>query len=399
MSHDKPMPKGTHLARSVLLLLSVYFAAQTFGQGAQSRTSLPPYINGITFETPLELDDRHWGRLGEITTPVVIRVVFGRDTEPELHRPVLQKLHSLTLPGGRRKVYVLGELLDSDFLARYRWECDKTPGCTFDESDSAAYHDYKTRINRYVDALDEWVDIWEVGNEVNGEWADESCVKDSDDSCRYKKVGGKRVPLTPARPDITADKIRFAIDKVKEKKKPVALTLMHMPECITWSDNTMFEWAEANLKSKLGGVTIDYLLVSYYEDNCDKGKLTIVKEDSRRLPEQNRRSLYWNGIFDQLAGLFADVEADVKHVGFGEIGYSSDTVTCPKDELSFCDKETKKNPRSKLTILNRYHGLQIYTPEYLGGHFWWTAQEDILYDGFYSALKSNFKAVVWSVGE
>jgi hypothetical protein len=371
-----------------VLLLSLCFAVQAFAQRTQVANALPRYFNGITLESPLDLNDQQREKIKALTTPVVIRVVFNRDTPPERYIPVLQELLAIPFPDNpKRKVYLMGELLDSDFLARYRWVCDGVPGCTADENPDSKFHDYQTRIISYLDVLDKYVDIWEVGNEVNGEWADEGCVKDSEDKCKYKEVDGKRVSVITARPDLTAKKIKFAIDKVKVKGKPVALTLIHQPECTTWDDNTMFEWAENNLKPELGDTLINYLLISYYEDNCDKGKLTIDKEP-RRLPDQNRRNLYWNRIFNQLAGLFPKVE----YIGFGEIGYSSDMETCRRDKLLFCKEGTNKVRGSKIALLNRYHGMQIYSPKYVGGHFWWTAQEDIIYDGFYSVLKSHFKS-------
>jgi|ERR1051325_5153120 hypothetical protein len=373
----------------IVLLLSIGFAVQALGQRSQVTETLPSYFNGLTLESPLSLSEEVWERIRTIPTVTTVRVVFDKDTEPERYISVLDRLHSLKFPdGGKRKVYLLGEFLDSDFLARYRWVCDRGAGCTSDEDPAAQSHDYKTRIDRYLDVLDRYIDVWEVGNEVNGEWADEGCVKDSDDKCKYKKVDGKRVSVMPARPDLTAEKIRYAIQKVNEKGKPVALTLIHQPECTTWDDNTMFEWARNNLRPKLDDVTINYLLISYYEDNCDKGKKTI-DEEPRGLPDQNRRNLYWNRIFNQLADLFPHVE----HIGFGEVGYSSDMETCRRDELSFCKKGTNKVRGSKLALLNRYYGMQVYNPKYIGGHFWWTAQQDIVNDSFYSALIGNFKPV------
>ena len=35
--------------------------------------------------------------------------------------------------------------------------------------------------------------------------------------------------------------------------------------------------------------------------------------------------------------------------------------------------------------------MKVSNSKYIGGHFWWTAQEDITYPGFYSALEDYFK--------
>jgi len=196
----------------IILLLSLCFAVDTLAQGPQVADALPRYFNGLTLEGPLTLDEQQWRKIEAIPTAVVIRIVFDKDTGPDKYISVLDRLHSLKFPdSGKRKIYLMGEFLDSDFLARYRWVCDRGTGCTADEDPSSQFHDYKTRIDRYLDVLDRYIDIWEVGNEVNGEWADEGCVKDSSDKCKYKKVDGKRVSVMPARPDITAEKIRYAI--------------------------------------------------------------------------------------------------------------------------------------------------------------------------------------------
>jgi hypothetical protein len=41
--------------------------------------------------------------------------------------------------------------------------------------------------------MDKAVDIWEVGNEVNGEWADEGCKLKGSKECKSdEKIDGKK---------------------------------------------------------------------------------------------------------------------------------------------------------------------------------------------------------------
>jgi hypothetical protein len=391
-----------------LLLSIVCFSGQAF---AQSDT-LPAYFNGITLDAvqilttkePLSAEqqkarDALRNALEGLPIITVVRVVFDKDTRPSEYSESLNYLRSLKLKNGKRKIYIMGELLDSDFLARYRWDCNKGDGCTKDETEEAKFHDYKTRINTYLKALDAQVDIWEVGNEVNGEWADEGCVKKSDGGCfsdtkEETDEDGNKGKSKP-NPSNTAKKIEYAIKEVIKKKKPIALTLIHQPECTTWDKNTMFAWATANLRSRINRYKIDYLLISYYEDNCDNGEQTIepeisptgeeIRKFADKEKDQRQRNIYWTKTFNQLQNLFSSVE----HVGFGEVGYSSDMKTCVDDEISYCKDGNKAG--SKLDLLNRYYGMQVTNPKYIGGHFWWTAQEDIIYTEFYRRVTEYFK--------
>jgi hypothetical protein len=109
------------------------------------------------------------------------------------------------------------------------------------------------------------VDIWEVGNEVNGEWVDKNC--------HPKKAGEKcqNLQSTPDSFKATIDKINYAIEQVKKKNaethenKATALTLVYQPNCVEWQENAMFAWFE-KAKATLNLKDVNYLLVSYYED-------------------------------------------------------------------------------------------------------------------------------------
>lgn len=392
------------------LLLTVCFCSRAFAQN----DVLPSYFNGITLEaarlltanenslTAEQLEYRKQTKtaLEHLPAATIVRVVFDANTEPSEYIAALDYLRSLKLSDGKRKIYIMGELLDSDFIAQYRWECKKSEGCTVGEN-GESFHDYKTRINSYLAVLDKQVDIWEVGNEVNGEWADEGCVKKSDGGCfadnkEETDDSGKQGKSHPKR-DVTAKKIAYATKQAIDKHKPIALTLIHQPECTTWDNNTMFDWTRNNLRPLINNYKIDYLLISYYEDNCDNGLQTIAPESSlteeekRNLSEkekdQRRRDIYWTQTFKDLGNLFSKVD----HVGFGEVGYSSDMKTCEKgDVMSYCKDGNGEPSGSKKTLLDRYYGMAVDNPKYIGGHFWWTAQEDITYSNFSKILEDYF---------
>jgi hypothetical protein len=399
----------TKTIRILCLVISILFclSTRTDAQPPVSPSPLPVFFNGITLEN---LDSPLKGqppvsqvitRVGQITTPIVVRVVFQGGVSPDAYVAPLRQLQSLNV-GDTRRVYVMGLLFDSQALRKYKTDDKSSLDCPTPNSAPQKYSEfrYQNRVDCYVDQLDDFVDIWEVGNEVNGAWATEG--------------------------EKTVWKINYAIKKVNEKNastgknKLKALTLVHQPHCtvqdsrgrgIDWDcrseapedHDDMFDWADEYLLkpgSQFRQSEIKYLLVSYYEDNCDKGFCTInpQKPGESKTGEQ-RLNDYWNDIFNKLAARFNEI----KNFGFGEIGYSDQSKTCKPgkvqgqdNRLFYCHPDDP--PRSKIYLMNKYHSLNLMPPaasdwHYVGGHFWWNAQEDIFYDPFFDALKAQFKPV------
>ena len=404
------------ISKTVFLLVAIFSCFYGFVKSED----LPKHFNGITLDTAqfLTADESELNReqkayrkrikeaLVKLPAKTIVRVVFDANTEATDYKDALNYLRSLKMPDGTRKIFIMGELLDSDFLAQYRWDCKPSEGCTIGEQ-GKNFHDYKTRIDSYVKDLDEQVDIWEVGNEINGEWADEGCIKNSEDSCisdvSEEDVNGVKTKSTPL-PKITAQKIAYAVNAVKNK--PIAITFIDQPECTTWDDNTMSGWLKVSeLKPLIDNKTIDYLLISYYEDNCADGETSKASDDDLKKAlekltpkerkkltnddkEQIRREIYWNKTFNDFEHFFSNV----RYIGFGEVGYSSELKTClgSSNELSLCNKGNLTNYK-KLDLLKRYYGMKVGNPKYIGGQFWWTAQEDITYKRFYKPLIKYFK--------
>jgi hypothetical protein len=332
---------------------------------------------------------------------VTVRVVFQQDTDPSLYKCILKEYK-------KHNYRVMGLIFDFDALASYHYvdSADETPVNCANYDDTK--HDYKARVKCYIETLNSDVDIWEAGNEVNGEWADEGCVKDIKDNCISNVTPGVDKNNRPAisKPDAgkVVEKIKYAVDKTAATGKPVALTLIHQPNCISWDGYEMFDWF-GKIEPLLP--QINYLLVSYYEDNCHNGNyykcdgidLSRPSSDpptsygwvkynycslarSERSRDKNQlRKIYWNVIFDNLHRRASAVNPNIK-VGFGEVG-------C-KDK--HCD--------SKIDLLNRYYSIRATSPTnpasiqpwFIGGYFWWTAQPDMLTNGrFYPALQSQFR--------
>jgi hypothetical protein len=130
--------------------------------------------------------------------------------------------------------------------------------------------DYASRFSDYLDSLGDDVDIWEIGNEVNGEW-----LGDNDD---------------------VHDKITSAYQLVHARGKTTALTLYYNQGCFSSPDHEMFRWATQYVDDELKS-GLDYVFISYYEDDCKS-----LQPD-------------WPSVFAHLATMFPNSK-----LGFGECG-------------------------------------------------------------------------------
>lgn len=184
--------------------------------------------------------------------------------------------------------FIMGELLDSYYVNQY------------------TLSQYASRTNEYINLLGNKVDIWEIGNEVNGEW-----------------LGNINDVIS---------KIDTAYKIVKSKGKKTALTLYYNKVCYELPQNEMFRWVNDNMKSNMRN-GLDYVWISYYEDDCEAFQ-----------PD-------WQMVFDSLHVLFPNSK-----IGIGECG-------------------TLKTVR-KASYINKYYKMNITTPKFAGGYFWWYYKQD-----------------------
>lgn len=183
---------------------------------------------------------------------------------------------------------IMGEILDSYYVRDYSIE------------------QYRARTEEYVEAFRDKIDMWEIGNEINGEW------------------------LGPR--DSVLAKLTKAFVIVKKYEKKTVLTLYYNKNCWENPDNEMFRWVTRNLGYKMR-MSMDYVFVSYYEDDC------------------NNLQPNWQQVFDSLRTLFPN-----SILGIGECGTT--------------------NPNKKAEYINRYYNMNITTPGYVGGYFWWYYKQD-----------------------
>jgi hypothetical protein len=163
------------------------------------------------------------------------------------------------------------------------------------------------RARRYLDALQDAAPIWEVGNEVNGNW-----------------VGTD-----------TVGKIDAMFDAAKAYGKRTALTFYYENPATPGHD--MLAWIDANIpvghRLRSG---LDYVLVSYYEDQNGGHRLTQAEIDT---------------IFSGLAQRFPHAK-----VGFGEYGWGR---KLPTDDAVRAD------------LIERFQSYTSSEPAFVGGGFYW----------------------------
>ena len=194
--------------------------------------------------------------------------------------------------------YLMGELLDSTDESRIS---------------TAAY---STRVRSYLAALGSKIDLWEIGNEVNGNWLGP-----------YRNVEAKLVA---------------AYNQVSAAHKRTALTLYYNLGCGDGGgelDPITFSRQYVPRRVRNG---LNFILLSYYEQNCGGIRPSAST---------------WTNYFSRLHALYPHAQ-----VGFGEIGL---TNPVGDSTLSYADG-----------MIRYYYGLAIRLPYYVGGYFWWYCDED-----------------------
>ncbi len=256
-------------------------------------TAGPAHVWGITIDDPRSDTADTAASIAALSQPMVTRLVFDAGEPASSYHEAVAEIAAVST--------VMGEIVDSFEVADYSVE------------------EYVARTNEYMDELGDLVGIWEIGNEINGEW-----LGDSDD---------------------VAAKMALAWQAVHERGLQTALTLYYNGtydggvagenNCWENPENQMQVWAAAHVPEAMRS-GLDYVWVSYYEQDC----LDL---------EPN-----WQAVFDDLAVLFPTAT-----LGIGECG---------------TDVAEKKQ-----TWMERYYrDLQVDQERYVGGYFWWYGKQDLV---------------------
>jgi hypothetical protein len=242
--------------------------------------------------------------LSALPKKATTRIVFATDLRPDDYHDAVPAIHAVS--------NVMGLVLDSSSMA--------------DVSTSS----FVDRTNAFLSAFSGSVDVWEVGNEINGNW-----------------LG--------ATPDVVA-KMTSAYDITVAAGRKTALTLFACSD--SDDEHDMFNWVDANVPDRMRG-GLDYVLLSYYEGDCGN-----PRDD-------------WQAVFDRLRQIFPKAG-----LGFGEVG----AVNLGNDVHSVA----VAGP-----YLQKYYGMQITTPGFVGGYFWWYFAEDMIpmNKGLYPILSAALRAM------
>ncbi|MFA5403789.1 MAG: T9SS type A sorting domain-containing protein [Ignavibacteria bacterium] len=262
--------------KKVISIIIIIFLSSQINYSAVVDTN---HIYGVTIDAISSLTATVTS-LSRLCKKPTTRIVFDEFIPATDYQNAINQIHNVS--------FIMGEILDSYYMNQY------------------SLSQYAARTNEYVNLLGEKVDIWEVGNEVNGEWLGTIS-------------------------DVVA-KIDTSYKIIKSKGKKTALTLYYNKVCYDKAQNEMFRWVNTNLNTSLRS-GLDYVWISYYEDDCINYQ-----------PD-------WQQVFDSLHILFPNSK-----IGIGECGTT---------------KVLKK-----ASYINRYYKMNITTPNYVGGYFWWYYKQD-----------------------
>jgi hypothetical protein len=251
--------------------------------------ALPSPLYGVTVDTISSLPDIV-GSLRALPHKPTVRIVFDEGQPPGYYAKAVKEIGTVG--------YVMGEILDSSAVK------------------SVSVSAYDQRTNDYLAAFPTGVDVWEVGNEINGNW-----------------LG--------AASDVAA-KMTGAFDRVKAAGGVTELTLYGCSD--SGASYDMFHWAEAHVPPRMR-TGLDYVLVSYYEGDCGAP----------------RAASDWPSVFQRLHEMFPNAG-----VGFGEAG-SVDKKGQDVSTLSIAGP-----------YLRKYYDMRIEVPAFVGGCFWWYFREDMV---------------------
>jgi hypothetical protein len=270
--------------------------------------ALPRTLYGVTVDdvsnlSQIAASSRH------LPAMPVTRVYFDVTLPVSYYQRAISQLHPVS--------YLMGELLDSS----------DEPGIS-----TAAFGQ---RVRSFLAAYGSEIDVWEIGNEVNGSWTGP-----------YQVVAAK---LIAAYENVSARHGRTALTLYYDagcgdgpaELDPIAFTRRFVPPQVR------------------NGLT--YVFLSYYEGDCNG-----IRPGVRT----------WTSYFRALHTLYSHAR-----FGFGEIGMAnpvtSGTISTAKSMIGY------------------YYGLPIHLPYYAGGYFWWYYDEDCLpysTKPLWRALRAGFEA-------
>ncbi len=289
-----------------------------------------------------------------ITTRIVI------DPEQKLDEDYVESVRQLSEVG-----YVMALVADSHDMHKFNKEGK-----------------YAKRIRDCISKLGGLVDIWEIGNEVNGEWAGWRVKDDEHATQEWEKADETE---RAERRQLVFNRVREAYDTLKPTGKPMAVTFYYnddrrghhcWPKPEDLRDGAKYEmltWIREHFTDQYRTMRDDlkYVFISFYEDTECRNLLTgNNEEDSKAFAD----------VLNTLAGTFRNAS-----VGFGEFG-----PECKYAEGCNYEVKGKKPNRScgkcmadQREFISRYYetyhsGIRPRVPKFIGGYFYWYFLQDMV---------------------
>ena len=374
----------------VLLLLSSIFLLANYSL-AQTPRELPQRLFGLTLDDVsneqriFEELESYKREFPEFPSPV-IRVIF--DVEKTKAKDYVDFLREIRQ---RKLAFVMGEIMDSQYIH-------------FCQKKSSPENCYLERTKKYFEKLGEFVDLWEIGNELNGEWTgwkeeewqssavtarDMENVRDSvarqvAEAYRFLHTRGKKTAITFYFNDDDAGRHSWEDTTKKASKTNNAPTQFG-------KNHSMLTWAE---KYKNLFPELDYVFISYYEDD----NFAKEQETNHRTPIVPTFS-QWADIFKKLNGFYHPKSG----FGFGEVApqcryrlLGKSCIPREDDEIWKMLPAKEKGDRScpccisaQPIYINRYYidwdagirqelkGAELEN-HYVGGYFYWYFNDDVV---------------------
>lgn len=225
-----------------------------------------------------------------------VRVVFDRSEPPMHYASAAQQLAGTA--------WVMGELLDSS------------------QERAIGVAALKARARAYLHRLGTSVSVWELGNELNGNWTGPYAQVAARTRAAFSVLGPAHATTA-----ITLYANDFGPDHCGDG--PAELTPVQFAR----------RYLSARLRAGL-----DYLLLSYYPTQCDGVEPTSATVATH---------------LEALHALFPHAR-----LGFGEVGLPH--------------AATRSTVRRARQIMRWAYALNPRLPYYAGGYFWWFGAEDAL---------------------
>ncbi|MBN9235469.1 MULTISPECIES: hypothetical protein [Phyllobacteriaceae] len=273
------------VAARVISELVLWFAVSIVG-GSDTAIAQQPYLWGLTSDNCMERTEQQIKALAHLPRRSTVRTVFDPPKDggpnPDDYLPCIKATASVA--------DVMGLAVDSHTMA------------------SLKPKEVEMRMAAYIAKLGAIVRIWEIGNEVNGDWVGED----------------------------TLQKIEIMYDAAKAAQHLTALTLYYEP--VPESSAEMIGWVDANIpfnhRMRAG---LDYVFVSYYEDENGGHQLSHAEFDR---------------VFGALASRFPNAL-----LGIGEFGWG---------------KGVPSDPAKRAALLERFYSYRMPSmTRFIGGGFYW----------------------------